>query len=47
MHRIPRGIVDERLSRTKFTLVRHPPAEELRESVEYYWLLRWDLAEPA
>ncbi|MBB4687798.1 AraC family transcriptional regulator [Amycolatopsis jiangsuensis] len=46
MHRIPRGIVDEQVARTKFTLVRHPPAAELRELVEYYWLLRWDLTEP-
>ncbi|WP_328604921.1 helix-turn-helix domain-containing protein [Amycolatopsis sp. NBC_00345] len=46
MRRIPRGIVDEHVARTKFTLTRHAPAPELRESVEYHWLLRWDLDGP-
>ncbi|WP_344862931.1 helix-turn-helix domain-containing protein [Amycolatopsis ultiminotia] len=46
MRRIPRGIVDEQVARTKFTLRRHTPSAELREIVEYYWLLHWDLTEP-
>ncbi|WP_020664268.1 helix-turn-helix domain-containing protein [Amycolatopsis benzoatilytica] len=46
MRRIPSGIVDEQTARTKFTLTRHPPAEELRDLVEHHWMLRWDLTEP-
>ncbi|WP_033292874.1 AraC family transcriptional regulator [Amycolatopsis jejuensis] len=46
MRRIPSGIVDERVARTKFTLTRHAPAPELRDLVEHHWILRWNLAEP-
>ncbi|MFD9892162.1 DUF6597 domain-containing transcriptional factor [Amycolatopsis sp. NPDC059027] len=41
--RIPRGIINERVARTKFTLTRHPPASALTPFVQYYWILRWDL----
>ncbi|WP_326566740.1 helix-turn-helix domain-containing protein [Amycolatopsis rhabdoformis] len=43
MRRIPRGIVDEHVARTKFTLARHAPAPALAEFVDYHWVLRWDL----
>lgn len=42
-HRIPQGIVHEQRAATKFTLTRHAPAPPLREFVEYYWVLHWDL----
>ncbi|KAA9152426.1 AraC family transcriptional regulator [Amycolatopsis acidicola] len=38
--------MDERLAAKKFTLTRHAPAPELREFVEYYWILHWALDEP-
>ncbi|WP_246257698.1 AraC family transcriptional regulator [Amycolatopsis anabasis] len=41
--RIPQGILNERLARSKFALSRHAPDAALREFVEYYWILRWDL----
>ncbi|UMP05495.1 AraC family transcriptional regulator [Amycolatopsis sp. EV170708-02-1] len=40
-HRIPAGIVNARAA--KFSLVRHPPAPELRPYVDHHWVLRWDL----
>ncbi|WP_239154336.1 helix-turn-helix domain-containing protein [Amycolatopsis sp. FDAARGOS 1241] len=43
MRRIPRGIVDEQVARTKFTLARHAPAPELAEVVDYHWVLHGDL----
>ncbi|WP_432857122.1 AraC family transcriptional regulator [Amycolatopsis sp. CA-161197] len=43
MRRIPRGIVDEHVARTKFTLARHAPAPALAEFVDYHWVLNWDL----
>ncbi|MFF4595503.1 DUF6597 domain-containing transcriptional factor [Amycolatopsis sp. NPDC001319] len=43
MRRIPRGIVDEHVARTKFTLARHAPAPALAEFVDYHWVLHWDL----
>lgn len=43
VHRVPQGIVNERLAATQFTLTRHEPAPSLREFVEYYWVLHWDL----
>ncbi|MEV0071779.1 helix-turn-helix domain-containing protein [Amycolatopsis sp. NPDC050768] len=43
MRRIPRGIVDEHVARTKFTLARHAPAPALTEFVDYHWVLHWDL----
>jgi AraC-like DNA-binding protein len=43
MGRIPRGVVNQRLAETKFSLSRHAPAPALRQFVDYYWILRWDL----
>ncbi|KZB83354.1 AraC family transcriptional regulator [Amycolatopsis regifaucium] len=42
-HRIPAGIVNAREASAKFSLVRHPPAPELRPFVDHHWVLRWDL----
>lgn len=41
-HRIPAGIVNAR--QAKFSLVRYPPAPELRPFVDHHWVLRWDLS---
>ncbi|EIF00784.1 AraC family transcriptional regulator [Saccharomonospora glauca] len=43
MERTPRGILHRHAARTRFTLNRLPPAPSLREYVQYYWIVRWDL----
>ncbi|MEY7970974.1 helix-turn-helix domain-containing protein [Saccharomonospora xinjiangensis] len=43
MERLPRGILHRRTAESQFALSRVSPVPSLREYVQYYWVVRWDL----
>src|SRR3984893_2759754 len=38
-----RGILNLQAGKKKFSLSRHPPAQDLSFFVEHYWIVSWDL----
>ncbi|WP_433408449.1 helix-turn-helix domain-containing protein [Saccharomonospora azurea] len=43
MERMPQGILHRHAAESRFTVSRLRPDPSLREHVEYYWVVRWDL----